>query len=72
MRDYLILVGNLILFTGSFACIGICMAHDTGGNPWYGAARGAVIGILFGLAGALGMQDRGRPPSDLPILTDGD
>ena len=30
-----------------------------GGNPWYGAAKGATIGTRFGLVLGVGMQDRG-------------
>jgi ABC-type uncharacterized transport system permease subunit len=60
MRDYLILVGNLILFVGGFAFLGVCSAYDSGGNPWYGSARGAVIGTLFGIVFGIGMQDRRR------------
>lgn len=30
-----------------------------GGNPWYGAAKGATIGTRFGLVLGVGMQDGG-------------
>lgn len=74
MRDYLLLDGNLILFVGAFVIFGICAAHDTGGgNPWYGAARGAAIGVVIGPVFGVGMQEQGklRPSAqDGPAGTD--